>query len=151
MFTHANQIEIILDSFRYLNNNNRLTLHAYVIMDTHVHMIATSANLALEIAKFKSYTARRIIDTFKENNQILLLGSLAQSKSKYKKDRNFQVWMEGSHPQAVQNEEMMRQKIDYIHFNPVKRGLVTEPGQWLYSSAANYEGTPAELDVEINW
>jgi len=33
---------------------------------------------------------------------------------------------------------MLRQKLEYIHFNPVKRGLVSEPEDWLYSSARNF-------------
>jgi putative transposase len=45
----------------------------------------------------------------------------------------------------------MRQKIEYIHQNPVRRGLVDEPIQWAYSSAANYAGLPGLLDVEKVW
>ena len=48
------------------------------------------------------------------------------------------------------NEAMMRQKIEYIHYNPVKRGLVDEQVQWIYSSAANYAGLLGLLDVEQN-
>jgi hypothetical protein len=45
----------------------------------------------------------------------------------------------------------MRQKIEYIHHNPVKRGLVDDPVQWIYSSSANYAGLPGLLDVEQKW
>jgi hypothetical protein len=46
---------------------------------------------------------------------------------------------------------MMRQKIRYIHHNPVRRGLVDEQEEWVYSSAANYAGLPGLLEVEKNW
>jgi hypothetical protein len=46
---------------------------------------------------------------------------------------------------------MMRQKIDYIHYNPVKRGFVDEPEHWRYSSARNYAGLPGLIDVATDW
>jgi hypothetical protein len=57
----------------------------------------------------------------------------------------------GSHPQLIQNEEMMRQKLEYIHYNPVKRGFVDEPTHWRYSSARNYAGQQGLLDVKTDW
>ncbi len=49
-----------------------------------------------------------------------------------------QVWQEGSYPQAIFTEKFARQKMDYIHMNPVKAGLVDTADQWLYSSARAY-------------
>jgi hypothetical protein len=51
----------------------------------------------------------------------------------------------------IQNDDMMRQKIDYIHDNPVKRGFVDEPRHWRYSSARNYEGQPGLIEVTTVW
>jgi len=151
LFNDPNLIEILFTSLRFMQKHNRLTIYAYVIMDTHLHLVAASANLSKEIANFKSFTARRIIDTLKEKKEKTILEQLSQAKALHKKDRQFQVWQEGSHPQLLQNEAMMRQKIEYIHHNPVKRGLVGEPVKWAYSSAANYAGLPGMLDVEQNW
>jgi len=151
LFIDPNLIEILLASFRFMQKHNRLTIYAYVIMDSHLHFVAASANLSKEIANFKSFTAHKIIDTLKEKKEIKLLEQLAQAKALHKKDRQFQVWQEGSHPQALQNDAMMRQKIEYIHHNPVKRGLVDDPVQWVYSSAANYAGLRGLLEVEQNW
>lgn len=151
LFIDPNLIEILYASLRFMQKHNRLTIYAYVIMDTHLHLVAASANLSKEIANYKSFTARRIIDTLEEKKEKKLLEQLAQAKALHKKDRQFQVWQEGSHPQLLQNEAMMRQKIEYIHNNPVKRGLVDEQVQWVYSSAANYAGLPGLLDVEQNW
>ncbi|MBW8010416.1 MAG: transposase [Chloroflexi bacterium] len=151
LFKDPNLIDILYASLRFMQKHNRLTIYAYVFMDTHLHLVAASVNLSKEIANFKSFTARRIIDTLKEKKEKKWLEQLAQAKAPHKKDRQFQVWQEGSHPQALQNKAMMRQKIEYIHYNPVKRGLVDEPVQWVYSSAANYAGLPGLLDVEQNW
>jgi hypothetical protein len=46
---------------------------------------------------------------------------------------------------------MMRQKLEYIHNNPVKRGYVDDPKHWRYSSARNYAGTPGLIEVATMW
>jgi hypothetical protein len=49
------------------------------------------------------------------------------------------------------SREMMVQKIEYIHANPVKRGYVDTPEHWRYSSARNYLGGIGLLDVCMEW
>ena len=58
---------------------------------------------------------------------------------------------EGVHPECIQGDEMMRQKIAYIHNNPVTRGYVDEPEHWRYSSARNYAGIEGLFDVCTEW
>ncbi len=151
LFSTPAVAEILVDSLRYLQNENRLQLYAYIILENHLHLIASSEHLAKEIGDFKSYTARKIIDYFIEKNAKHILGLLAHFKLKHKGDRPYQVWQEGSHPEAIQNQEMMRQKIEYIHHNPVKRGFVDEAVHWRYSSARNYFGMEGVLEVVEEW
>lgn len=151
LFSTPGVAEILVDSLRFLQNENRLQLYAYVILENHLHLIATSEHLAKEIGDFKSYTARKIIDYFIGKNAKHILALLSHFKLKHKNDRQYQVWQEGSHPEAIQNREMMRQKIDYIHHNPVKRGFVDEDVHWRYSSARNYSGMEGVLEVVKEW
>jgi REP element-mobilizing transposase RayT len=65
LFSLPEVVQIILDSLQYLQDNQRLTLHAYVIMENHLHLIATSDNLSKAMQTFKSFTARMIIDRLK--------------------------------------------------------------------------------------
>jgi putative transposase len=44
---------------------------------------------------------------------------------------------------------MMREKLDYIHANPVKRGYVNLPEHWHYSSVANYAELAGLIDIDI--
>jgi putative transposase len=55
------------------------------------------------------------------------------------------------HPEWIQNEEMMRQKIEYIHQNPVERGYVDLAEHWRYSSARNYQGMSGLLAIDRRW
>jgi putative transposase len=63
----------------------------------------------------------------------------------------FQVWEEGSHPQRIEHEDVMRQKLDYLHYNPVKRGYVDRPEHWRWSSARDYLGQPGLIEVDTGW
>lgn len=143
--------EIVINSLRFLQDENSLTIFAYVIMENHLHLICQADNLPMEIGRFKSYTARQIIDLFKEEGNAFFLRQLRASKFNHHKDSAHQFWQEGSHPQQIQGRKMMEQKIEYIHNNPVRRGYVDLPVHWRYSSARNYLGLDAVLDVCTIW
>ncbi len=100
---------------------------------------------------FKSYTASTILRMLEKDNSEFWLSQLRFHKAAYKKDREYQFWQEGSHPQQIYREEMMRQKIGYIHDNPVRKGYVDEPTHWCYSSARNYAGMKGLLEVKTEW
>lgn len=129
---------LIIESLKFLRENGSLKIFAYVILENHLHMIVSSEDLSNTMMRFKSYTARRIIDYAESNNNSWLLEQLKNEKKAFKVDRNYQLWQEGFHPQRIQSEEMLRQKILYIHSNPVRRGYVDDPTYWVYSSARNY-------------
>jgi len=151
VFTRQESVQIILDSWSFLQREKRLTLFAYVVLENHIHFIASNDNLAKEIGDFKSYTARRLIELLESANAKTILDQLAFRKAKHKNDRDYQLWQEGSHPQQITSDEMMWQKIEYIHYNPLKRGYVDDPVHWRYSSARNYAGLPGLIEVTTDW
>jgi hypothetical protein len=73
------------------------------------------------------------------------------TKMRHKIDQRYQLWQEGSHPEQIQSDEMMIQKLEYMHYNPVRRGYVDDPTHWRYSSARNYAGLTGLIDVETGW
>jgi putative transposase len=101
--------------------------------------------------EFKSFTARRLIDLLEEHRAKPLLERLHLALKAERSDRGHQLWQEGSHPQCIQGEEMLRQKLDYIHNNPVKRGFVDEPEHWRWSSARNDAGREGMIEVFTGW
>ncbi len=68
-------------------------------------------------------------------------------KLRHKTDQKYQLWQEGSHPQIMEDEGVLRQKIEYIHNNPLRRGYVDDALDWRYSSARCYAGRPSVLEV----
>ncbi len=149
LFAHPQVARIVLDALQFMYVRGRLTLYAYVVMENHLHLLVAADDLSTQIGRFKSYTARQVIDWLNETGRRSILKQLSALKARHKKDRAFQFWQEGSHPQQIRGEMMLRQKISYIHENPVRRGYVDEPVHWRYSSARTYAGQPGLLDVEI--
>jgi putative transposase len=151
LFSNPDIASILMASLRYLVKCQRITIFAYVIMENRLHLIAAASDLSAEIAKFKSYTARKSIDCYLEHDKRFILNQLAFHKMRHKVDRSYQFWQEGSHPQQIENESVMRQKITYIHNNPVRRGYVDLPEHWRYSSARNYAGLEGLVPVMVEW
>ncbi|SPD73303.1 hypothetical protein PITCH_A180005 [uncultured Desulfobacterium sp.] len=88
---------------------------------------------------------------FTEQGVAMLSTVLNRESAIHKADRAFQFWQEGVHPEWIQNEEMMRQKVHYIHQNPVERGYVDMPEHRRYSTARNYLGIEGLLEVCTEW
>ncbi|MEW5958231.1 MAG: transposase [Chloroflexota bacterium] len=150
VFTRQETASIVLDSLQFLINDG-LKIYAYVILENHLHLIAQSQQLDRDIARFKSFTAQTIIQYLAKHQVRTILDQLAFYKKAHKGDRTYQLWQEGVHPEWIQDDEMMRQKIEYIHQNPVKRGYVDKPEHWRYSSARNYLGMQGLIEVCTHW
>jgi REP element-mobilizing transposase RayT len=151
LFTYRDIVSLLLESLRFVQRDRGVVLYAYVIMEHHLHMIASAPELHKTIKEFKSFTARNIIDFLEARNSIPLLEKLRRAKLHHKKESDYQLWQAGSHPQEIYSEEMLVQKVEYLHNNPVRRGYVDEPKHWRYSSARNYEGIEGLLAVCTDW
>src|SRR5260221_7667675 len=62
VFTRSETANMLLDSRRFLQREERLRLYGYVILENHIHLVAQAENLSKEIGDFESFTARKIID-----------------------------------------------------------------------------------------
>jgi putative transposase len=152
VFTRPEAVQIVLDSWSFLQNENRMTLLGYVVLENHLHFIAAAAeNLGKEVGDFKSYTAKKLVELLERFGAKTLLEQLQYYKLRHKIDQQHQVWQEGSQPKQIENDEVLLQKLDYAHYNPVKRGYVDDPLHWRYSSARNYARQPGLIHVCTDW
>ena len=151
LFTRKESVEILIESFKYLQLTDNLKLYAYVILENHIHIVAQSDDINKSMAKFKRHTARKLIMLLQKENVKTILEQLIFYKKAHKSDRPYQLWQEGIQPKLIQSDSMMTSKINYIHHNPVKRGYIDEAAHWRYSSARDYEGTRGLLEVERLW
>ena len=87
----------------------------------------------------------------KQSGAHTLLEQLQYYKLRHKIDQTFQLWQEGSQPKPIENDDMLLQKLDYMHNNPMKRGYIDDPLHWRYSSARNYARQPSLIEVCTDW
>ena len=140
IFTNSTYMNIIIENLKFYRKNQELKIFSYVIMDNHVHLILSHPeNLTKVLQNFKSYSAKKLISSLKNDSRDWILSLMNNFKSKYKKGSIYQFWQEGNHPKKIVNIEMFNQKVEYIHHNPVRRGLVANAQDWIYSSARCYE------------
>ena len=71
-----------------------------------------------------------------------------------KRHQQFKLWQDGNHAEIIYSNNFFDQKLDYIHNNPVLDMIVTEPEDYLFSSARNYAELPYLIDIKKgtqNW
>ncbi len=146
--------DIIIDSFKFCKTNKGLKLGAYVIMSNHVHAIvtATNANLSDVIRDFKTFTSKAITASIlrePESRKDWLLYMFKFYANQKASSDTFKVWTNNNHPEAIFSDDFMRTKLNYIHQNPVRAGIVSEPYYYKYSSASNYENGKGIIDIDF--
>lgn len=62
---------------------------------------------------------------------------------------HYQFWQQDNHPIELATNQMLRQRLDYLHRNPVESGFVSSPEEYLYSSARDYCGEKGLLEVVL--
>jgi len=151
IFTRKIYRDIVIESLRYCQEHKGLNLYAYVIMSNHIHLLAQSrhADLSGFIRDFKHYTSFKIKEELFSGNESrrTWMQMVFEYHAKLKKGQNFQLWTHENHAELIYSQKFIEQKLDYIHANPVKAGIVEKPEQYLYSSARNYAELDAVIDV----
>lgn len=104
----------------------------YVLMPEHVHLLVSEpqgSTLAVVLQVLKQQTSRKL-----------------------KRPDEAQFWQRRYYDFNVHSEEKTVEKLRYMHRNPVKRGLVARPEQWIWSSFRHYAtGFEAMVEVESEW
>src|SRR5436190_5468952 len=121
----------------------KFLLFAYVIMLDHLHLLTSRPSTTSEVLRvLKGLTARRIIDYLKENNYSSSLAKLQHQQ----RDRNYKysLWQTEKNVLPVFSEAMFMEKLNYIHQNPVRAGLVDRAIDYRWSSARIWQGCPLE-------
>ena len=129
--------DILMNSLRFMVNEKRIWLYGFVIMPNHIHLVWRRQddwiNKSTE-QMFLKYTAQQI--------KFRLMDSKSEELVNYKStqnDRQYHFWERRPYKATMYNRAVTKQKIDYIHNNPVRAGLCQLPEDYKYSSARYYE------------
>ncbi len=148
---------IITDSLNYCHDHKSLRINGYVVMPTHMHAIVFDENfdserLGKSLADFRKFTGRSLSDFCAQHmpsstNETFRGASTA--------DRKRRFWQPSRHPEGIIAEKFWKQKLDYMHNNPCRKGLVMAAHHWRFSSACYYVSDGRNhCDVKIsglNW
>jgi len=107
-------------------------------------------NLSQIIADFKKFTSKKIIETIQTENESRrdwMLNLFTFEATKHTRNKTYQFWIQDNHPIEVYSNKFIKQKVEYIHNNPVRAGIVEKAEDYLYSSARNYADMENLLEV----
>ena len=145
----------VVESLDFCRKNKGMEIYTWCIMPSHVHLIfRAKENNPRELLKsLKTFTFKNLQKLIEENPQesrkewMLWLMKRAGIKNSNVKNRQF--WQQNNKPIELWSPAVIDQKVDYIHFNPVEAGFVSEPHHWKYSSALDYSGGRGVLEIDF--
>ena len=78
-----------------------------------------------------------------------MLNIFSFKTKKHKRNKSYQVWTHENHAIYLYSPDFIREKIEYVHQNPVRAGIVEKPEDSLYSSARNYATMETLMDIPV--
>jgi putative transposase len=127
---------IVIESLRFLVQQERILLYGFVIMSNHIHLVwqMKAGHLRPHVQRdFLKFTAQQIKFDLVKNHPAVL-----ESFKVAAKDRTYQFWERNPLTVDLWTEKTMLQKLRYIHLNPVRANLCQWPEEYPYSSAQFY-------------
>ncbi|HRH67196.1 MAG TPA: transposase [Bacteroidia bacterium] len=154
LFIREKYKQIICDSLNYCIEKKGLEVFCYVIMTSHIHLIARSksSDLSKVMRDFKKFTSGSLINEIRfgpESRKEWLLKIFAEGDEKQTNKSGHQLWKYNNHAEEVYSPRFTLSKIKYIHNNPVMEGIVEFPEQYYYSSARDYAGLKGLVNVSV--
>lgn len=126
-------------------------------MSNHLHMIVSAGaeqSVADIIRDFKKFTSKRILVELEEDPQESrrewMLDRFRFAGTSDRKITKYRFWQEGYHLEFICSHDFYRQKLNYIHDNPVRQEMVARQEEYLYSSAVDYAGGKGLLEVIVS-
>ena len=153
VFTRLNQKHSIIHALKYCQQKKGLEIYAYCIMSSHIHLLCKATEgfiLSDVIRDFKKFASKKIIQLIQnepESRREWMLDYFEKACKHLKRKQQYKVWQNGYHAEIVESNWFIKQKVNYIHNNPVMEKIVTSPEDYYFSSARNYAELDNDLDV----
>jgi REP element-mobilizing transposase RayT len=145
VFSREQYKEVMCKSLQYCINEKGLLLHAWVIMTNHVHLIVSTQRgftIPIFVRDCKKFTSKKIVAAIEGNQQESrkqwLLNMFAFTGRNNNENEIYQFWQQEYRPIALDTPEKVLQRLNYLHQNPVRAGIVWFPEEYKYSSAIDY-------------
>ena len=156
LFRRPEVYRILIDALYFISLMNRVQLYAFVIMPNHIHVILKCPETCPPkdwVRAYKTSTARLLIHLYQvEQNQKAL--EFLASKVIYPNKQQYKVWEDNYLSKSVFMPDFLRQKLDYIHANPLQPhwALTESAADYPWSSARYYlTGESGLIPVQNVW
>ena len=154
IFTRPTFVIPLLDSLNFYRYKQEFKLLGYVVMPDHIHLVIWpfgNSTVSDIMRDFKEFTAKRIIrqaevESIEDWSKAFCYAGEETGRS------NNKVWQDSFWDENVYTERFLRQKLNYVHRNPPRAGLVERPADYPYSSYRNYEfGEEWLIEIDRGW
>ncbi len=154
VFSRKPYRDFILENLIYCRNEKGLYLFGYVIMTNHLQLVVQQKNGKLSgwVRDFKKFTSKKLLKMILENPQEsrkewskMIFAYHAEFN---KRSGDMQFWTLENHAIELYRSEMIESRMNYIHENPVRAGIVEKPEDYLSSSARSYFGLKGLIEVD---
>jgi REP element-mobilizing transposase RayT len=128
-------------------------LIGYVVMPDHFHLLANPLKLDISVVvgRLKGRAVNKILNWLRSENHVVSLAKLKLSETR-ETGQTHAVWMKEFSAIDIWSRKFIRQKLQYIHENPVRARLTDHPAKWRWSSYRAYlPHKPGEVPIEIDW
>ncbi|RZL09393.1 MAG: transposase [Pedobacter sp.] len=158
VFIRKEYKDIVIESLCHCQKERGLMLYNWCLMSNHLHLIvsAEKGDLSDILRDFKKFTSKRLINAISEHpgesRREWMLALFKEAGAANSRNTNYQFWRQDNQPKECYSEDFIRQKVAYVHNNPVEAGTVEYAEDYLYSSARsiNESGTGL-LDLDNLW
>jgi len=155
VFTRPEYNSFITEGLTYCREKKGLKLYAWCLMSNHLHLLCRTEppfKLSDCIRDYKQFNAKRILETIQtipESRKEWMLYRFEYAGKFDNRITKYRFWQDTNHPILIDSETKLNQRLNYIHENPVKRNIVEKAEDYLYSSARNYAGLSALIDIDM--
>ncbi len=138
LFTNDTIKDLFIDHLESTQERTNFHLLAWVIMPEHIHLLLWPKLPEFPVSKItwhlKRSFAKQVINRWRDlDAEILNQLTTPTGQTRF--------WQHGGgYDRNIHSPEELNEKINYIHTNPVRRGLVNNPTDWAWSSARWYAG-----------
>jgi putative transposase len=148
-FCRPEYARMAIEQLRFECDRHPAALVGYVAMPNHLHFIIgpTDGKLTRFLARFKPNVTRNLTALVLEQHRLKEYAWItAKGRS--------ELWQDGKFSLPLYSQHWILEKLNYIHDNPVRAGLVEHPADYLWSSFGAYHpefNREAPVPVDTHW
>lgn len=156
VFIRPGYKQVIADALNYFIAARGLVVYAWCLMSNHLHILARNSEEGLGLIErdFKKITTNNILEAIDQEADLRknwMLARFEQTSQSMKRLEKLQLWQSCTNPIYVDFKQpyRLKEKILHIHENPVRDRIVSQPEDYLFSSARDYVGKKGLVNVTV--